>query len=59
MTTERIAIARRMRAENTWETMATAVRVGVSSVWRALAEDAPSADPEAIVSTDQTAAVSR
>lgn len=60
MTPERIAIARRMRAEKaTCETIATALLVGVSSVRRAFAEDAPSGDPEAIVSTDQTAALSR
>jgi DNA invertase Pin-like site-specific DNA recombinase len=40
MTPERIAIARHMRAEKaTWETIATALGVGISSVRRAL--DAP------------------
>lgn len=39
MTPERIAIARRMRAEKaTWETIATALQVGISSVRRALAD---------------------
>jgi DNA invertase Pin-like site-specific DNA recombinase len=40
MTPERIAIARRMRAEKeTWETIAGALQVGVSSVRRALADE--------------------
>ena len=40
MTTERIEVARRMRAEKaTWETIATTLQVGVSSVRRALAND--------------------
>ena len=60
MTPERIKLARRMRAEKaTWETIATALQVGVSSVRRALAEDAPAADPEAIESADRMPALSR
>lgn len=40
MTPERIAIARRMRAEReTWQTIATTLGVGMSSVRRALADD--------------------
>jgi DNA invertase Pin-like site-specific DNA recombinase len=47
MTPERIAIARRMRAEKaTWETIAGALQVGVSSVRRALAEES---DPAAAI----------
>jgi len=46
MTPERIQIARQMRAENaTWETIAAALHVGVSSVRRALSDDP--AQPEA------------
>ncbi|SFF40874.1 recombinase family protein [Curtobacterium sp. YR515] len=40
MTPERIAIARRMRADKeTWQTIATTLGVGMSSVRRALADD--------------------
>jgi DNA invertase Pin-like site-specific DNA recombinase len=40
MTAERIKLARAMRAEKaTWETIATTLQVGVSSVRRALADD--------------------
>ena len=40
MTPERIAIARRMRADKeTWQTVATTLGVGMSSVRRALSED--------------------
>ena len=40
MTSERVDVARRMRADKaTWETIAGALQVGVSSVRRALADD--------------------
>jgi DNA invertase Pin-like site-specific DNA recombinase len=40
MTPERVAIARRMRSEKeTWETIAGALQVGISSVRRALADE--------------------
>ena len=55
MTPERINLARSMRAEKaTWETIATALQVGVSSVRRALAVDA--AKPEPVETPDTTSA---
>jgi len=58
MTPERIKLARRMRAEKeTWETIATALQVGVSSVRRALADDA--AEPESSEMPDRTPALLR
>lgn len=60
MTPERIAIARRMRGEKaTWETIATALQVGVSSVRRALAEDTGQAVPPKVQTPDRTPALSR
>ena len=60
MTPERILIARRMRADKaTWETIATALQVGVSSVRRALAEDPAEPEPQASETPDRTPALSR
>ena len=60
MTPERIEIARRMRAEKaTWETIATALQVGVSSVRRALADDAAQPDSQASKIPARTPALSR
>ncbi len=48
MTPERIAVARRMRSEKeTWETIASTLQVGVSSVRRALSEDDASTTAQA------------
>ena len=60
MTPERIKLGRSMRAEKaTWETIATALQVGVSSVRRALADDAAEPDSAASATPDRTPALSR
>ena len=60
MTPERIKLARRMRAEKaTWETIAAALQVGVSSVRRALADDSAEPDTQASEGPDRTPALSR
>jgi DNA invertase Pin-like site-specific DNA recombinase len=60
MTPERIKLARAMRAEKaTWETIATALQVGVSSVRRALDKPDPADVPEATETPERTPALSR
>ena len=60
MTPERIMLARSMRAEKaTWETIATTLQVGVSSVRRALAEEPAEPDPQVSEKPDRTPALSR
>jgi DNA invertase Pin-like site-specific DNA recombinase len=60
MTAERIKLARAMRAEKaTWETIATTLQVGVSSVRRALDKPDPAAAVDAIETPELTPALSR
>ncbi|TFC09262.1 recombinase family protein [Cryobacterium sp. MDB2-33-2] len=60
MTPERIKLARAMRAERaTWETIAAALQVGVSSVRRALDKPDPAVAPEASETAERTPALSR
>jgi DNA invertase Pin-like site-specific DNA recombinase len=60
MTPERIKLARAMRAEKaTWETIAAALQVGVSSVRRALDKPDPADVSEASATPEQMPALSR
>ncbi|MEC5152594.1 recombinase family protein [Cryobacterium sp. GrIS_2_6] len=60
MTADRIKLARAMRAERaTWETIAGALQVGVSSVRRALDKPVPVDASEASETAERTPALSR
>jgi DNA invertase Pin-like site-specific DNA recombinase len=60
MTADRIKLARAMRAEKaTWETIATTLQVGVSSVRRALDKPDPAAAVDATETPERTPALSR